>query len=95
MAKKKINLNSAFLTDDIINNQMIEKAVYQNLERINYKKIAEIHDKLMTMIDAKSNDDCVYFERHQFMELIEHTKKNKAEKIKLKVKVSNNEYRIN
>lgn len=84
MAKKKVNLNSAFLTDDVVNNGMIEKAVYQNLERINYKKIDEIHGKLMTMIDAKSSDDCAYFERHKFLELIENMKTIKAEKAKEK-----------
>lgn len=85
MAKKK-NLNEAFITDDIKNDMMIEKAVYNNIDRVQDKKIDEVHRRLMEMIDARSIDDCKYFEVAAFRELIKKERLAKAERLAKKQK---------
>ncbi|QKJ26172.1 hypothetical protein ACBT_0188 [Aliarcobacter cibarius] len=75
MAKK--NLNNAFITTRIKNDDEIKKATSKNINRINEYDIEEIHKNLIKTLNIKNESETNYFLLEKFKELINEIKNEK------------------
>jgi len=71
------SIDNAFKTQKVKNDLDIEKYAYKNIKLINDKDVKEIHDNLMNVLEAESEDDTMYYDLFKFKELIQEQREKK------------------